>query len=416
MPTTLPFESLIELDESRFARPQKTAGEATVDIAGLLAAALDQPVNYPPLKESVFPGDTIAIALQHDLIRPTEILNTLLDYLLTMNIEPADITVVLPGVLTEAFGIAAEDCQSKVVDGEDQPVEPPPIFQLQKEFHAINCQVHDPENAAGLSYLCANEAGEPVHINRVLVDADVVIPVGGPGVDRDPSFQNCVYPTFGSSAAIARYLDGSSDDSIADRYAETELANDSLGAFFVVQAAAGPGEWLSSFVAGVRQSATAQATQEAAALWTVECEKNFDAAVLSIESRIHNQSWQNFIAALDVGSRLVADGAPIVVWSEISSTPDKEIRKACAARFEETIPDSLPRPMQHLAAILKDHPVYLRSKVARGKVEDLGLSVIDSVDELKRLTANASRCVVLRDAHGCRLPSAQKGQGGSDVE
>ena len=72
--------------------------------------------------------------------------------------------------------------------------------------------------------------------------------------------------------------------------------------------------------------------------------------------------------------------------------------------------------MQHFAAILKDHPVYLRSKVARGKVEDLGLSVIESAEELKRLTANAKRCVVLHDAHGCRLPKAQQDQGGRDVE
>ena len=416
MQSTLTSQSLAELNDERFEQPQKMTDATSVDIAGLLAKALDQPLDYPPLKDSVFAGDTVAIALQHDLVRPTEILNALLDYLLTLNIEPNDITVVLPGVLTEAFGISADECQSKVVDSDDQPVQPPPIFQLQKEFHSINCQVHDPENPAGLSYLCANEAGEPVHVNRVLVDADVVIPVGGPGVDLDPSFQNCIYPTFGSSAAIARFSDGGDGGSIADRHAETELANDSLGAFFAVQTVAGPGGILNSFIAGTRQSATAAAAKEAAKLWAVDCEQNFKAAVLSIESRPHNQSWQNFVAALDVGSRLVADGAPIVVWSEISTTPAKGIRKACAARFEETIPDSLSMPMQHLAAILKDHPVYLRSKLAKGKVEDMGLSVIESVEEVKRLTADAKRCVILRDAHGCRLPNAHQDEGGSDVE
>jgi len=329
MPTTVTSDSLADLDDSRFERPQKKADAAGSDVAGLLAEALDQPLNYPPLKESVFAGDTIAIALQHDLVRPTEVLNALLDYLLTLNVEPNDITVVLPGVLTEPFGISADQYQSKVVDGEDQPLQPPPIFQLQKEFHSINCQVHDPENSAGLSYLCANEAGDPVHVNRVLVDADVVIPVGGPGVDLDPRFQNCIYP----------------------RHAETELANDSLGAFFAVQAAAGPGEHLSSFIAGARPAATAAAVIEAGKLWTVDCDQNFEAAVLSIESRPHSQSWQNFVAALEVGSRLVSDQAPIVVWSEISTTPDKDIRKACAARFEETIPDSLSKRPSGLPSI-----------------------------------------------------------------
>lgn len=416
MQSTLTADSLAELNEKRFARPQQMTDATGVDVAGLMAATLDQPLHYPPLKDSVFAGDTIAIALQYDLVRPTEVLNSLLDYLLTLNIEPNDITVVLPGVLTEPFGISSEECQSKAVDGDDQPVQPPPVFQLQKEFHSIKCQVHDPENTAGLSYLCANEAGDPVHVNRVLVDADVVIPVGGPGVDLDPRFQNCIYPTFGSSSAIARYVDGGNSGSIADRHAETELANDSLGAFFAVQATAGPGECLNGFIAGTRQSATAAAAKEASELWTVDCDQDFEAAVLSIESRPHNQSWQNFVAALEIGSRLVTDGAPIVVWSEISTTPAKEIRKACAARFEETIPDSLSKPMQHLAAILKDHPVYVRSKIARGKVEDLGLSVIESVEEVKRLTADAKRCVVLRDAHGCRLPKAQQDEGGSDVE
>jgi hypothetical protein len=416
MQPTLTADSLADLNEERFVRPQTTVATTGVDVHRLLAAALNQPLNYPPLNEAVFAGDTIAIALQHDLVRPTEILNGLLDYLLTLNVEPNDITVVLPGVLTEAFGISAEECQSKALEGDDQPVQPPPVFQLQKEFHLINCQVHDPENPAGLSYLCANEAGEPVHVNRVLVDADVVIPVGGPGVDLDPSFQNCVYPTFGSSAAIARFSDRGDGNSIADRHAETELANDSLGAFFVVQATAGPGEYLNSFIAGTRHSATAAAAKEASELWTVDCEQNFEAAVLSIESRPDNQSWQNFVAALEIGRRMVVDGAPIVVWSEISSTPAKEIRNACAARFEETIPDSLSKPMQHLAAILKDHPVYLRSRIARGKVEELGLSVIESTEEVKRLTADSNHCVVLRDAHGCRLLNDQLAEGGSDVE
>ena len=416
MQPTLTADSLADLNEERFVRPQTTVATTGVDVHRLLAAALNQPLNYPPLNEAVFAGDTIAIALQHDLVRPTEILNGLLDYLLTLNVEPNDITVVLPGVLTEAFGISAEECQSKALEGDDQPVQPPPVFQLQKEFHLINCQVHDPENPAGLSYLCANEAGEPVHVNRVLVDADVVIPVGGPGVDLDPSFQNCVYPTFGSSAAIARFSDRGDGNSIADRHAETELANDSLGAFFIIQAIAGPGEYIASFVSGVRQAATTEAIQQSAKLWAIECETNFDAAILTIESRAHDQSWPNFVAAVEFGSQLVDDNAPIVVWSEISSTPDKDIRKACAARFEETIPDSLSSSMQHLASVLKDHPVYLRSRVARGKIEELGLSVIESIEELQRLTANREHCVIIHDAHGCQLSTPQTVQVNSDVE
>ncbi len=404
MQSTLTSESLAALDHPRFVRPQNMADSGGVDVAALLAASLNEPQDYPPLKDSVFAGDTVAIALQRDLPRPTTVLNGLLDYLLTLNVEPTDITVVLPGSLAEPFGIKPDEYQSQTVEGQEQAT-PPPVFPLQREFHSINCQVHDPDNPAGLSYLCANEAGEPVHVNRVLVDADVVIPVGGPVFDRHSSFQDSIYPAFGSSAAIARF---SECDSIADRHAETELANDSLGAFFMIQSVAGPGEQLTNIISGDRKSAKSAAAKQSAKLWSVDATEVFDAAILTIESRAYDQSWQNFAAALEVGSKFVNDGAPIVVWSDLAYSPDRDTRKAFRAKFEETIPDSLPMPMQRLAATLKDHPVYLRSKVTRTTIEELGLTVIETVDELKRLTASADRCVVLRDAHGCQLPAIEK--------
>jgi hypothetical protein len=416
MPDTLNSETFSSLDERRFSRPQRAVGSGGSDLSAALAESLDHPIDYPPLKDAVFKGDTIAIAVQHDLPRPTEVLNALLSYLLGLNIEPVDITVVLPGALTEPFGIDANEFQSTLSEDAEQPAQPPPIFPLQREFHSINCQVHDPENSAGLSYLCANEAAEPMHVNRVLVDADVVIPLGGPSIDSNARFQNCIYPTFGSSAAIARFTSDHGESSLADCHVEMELANDSLGAFFTIQTIAGPGEYIASFVSGVRQAATTEAIQQSAKLWAIECETNFDAAILTIESRAHDQSWQNFVAAVEFGSQLVDDNAPIVVWSEISSTPDKDIRKACAARFEETIPDSLSSSMQHLASVLKDHPVYLRSRVARGKIEELGLSVIESIEELQRLTANREHCVIIHDAHGCQLSTPQTVQVNSDVE
>ena len=404
MQSTLTSESLTALDDKRFVRPQTITDSAGVDLATLLADALNQPLDYPPLRESVFVGDTVAIVLQRDLPKPKVVLNALLDYLLTLNVEPSDITVVLPGVLADPFGIKPDEFQSQVVEGEEHTT-PPPIFPLQREFHSINCQVHDPENPNGLAYVCANEAGEPVYLNRVLVDADVVLPVGGPIIDRDSSFQNCVYPAFGSSAAIARFLDGAS---LAERHAETELANDSLGAFFSIQMVAGPGENVTQVISGARQLVVASAAKESAELWSVDIDQTFDAAVLTIESRAYDQSWQNFAAALEIGSKILNDGAPIVVWSDLAYSPDRNTRKACQAKFAETISDSLPQPMQRLAAILKDHPVYLRSRITRATIEELGLTVIETVDELNRLTSASDRCLILRDAHGCQLSTNEK--------
>src|SRR5262249_20354360 len=49
--------------------------------------------------------------------------------------------------------------------------------------------VHDPDDRAQLAYLASTKQGRRVYLNRLLTDADVVVPVGRMGYDPDLGYR-----------------------------------------------------------------------------------------------------------------------------------------------------------------------------------------------------------------------------------
>ena len=127
---------------------------------------------YPAFTESVFAGDSVAIVLQDDLVGPREVLESLIAQFEESNVSPADISVVISEATARALGAQPADYQ---LPPETKDEQPPLMFPLKFGFNTIQCQVHDPSNVAGLAYLAANEAGDPVYANRLLVESDVCL-------------------------------------------------------------------------------------------------------------------------------------------------------------------------------------------------------------------------------------------------
>jgi len=85
-----------QLPDDKFAKPQlQVQQQPDVDVAAEFKAALADPLLYPPLAQSVFPGDAVAIVLQTDLPHPLKALTCLLEQLYQLKIESTDIVVVV---------------------------------------------------------------------------------------------------------------------------------------------------------------------------------------------------------------------------------------------------------------------------------------------------------------------------------
>ena len=387
--------------QAKFVSPQsESVVETEFDLRAQLRSAFQDPIMYPPFTDSVFAGDTVVIVLQDDLQYPQEVLEALIGQFEESNVSPADISVVISEATAQTLGVKPDVYQ---LPPETKDEQPPLWFPLKFGFNTIQCQVHDPSNVAGLAYLAANEAGDPVYANRLLVESDVVIPVAA-ALPGDISRQiDCVYPCFSGVAAQERLV--SSEISGLAKRLEVALANDTLGAFFVVQIVDGPGGQLSHVFCGERTRVASKARATANQNWSFDYQGEAEMVVASIESDGDRQTWDDIVEAVLLADRVTTGDGPIVVLSEVKKKPNRAIAKALQAQFEDgpTTGKTTDR-LRALASVAECRSVFLKSRLAPSVVEDLGLAPLDSVQQVNRVAEAVSSGLVIRDAHKCQLP------------
>jgi len=367
-----------------------------------LKFALENPLFYPAANQWLFPGDSLAILLQSNLVQAPKVLEAFLEYISQLKIDSEDIVVVISAQMAEQFGITAqqlEQSKSEVANGM-----PPSLIQVDVGDEKISFQVHDPANSYGLAYLAANEAGDPVHVNRLLVDADVVVPLGCP-TPGDQQRYDCLYPDFGSADRLAEFRTGSG--SIAQRQQEIQLANDNLGTFLAVELVTEPGGEIAAVYAGARKDVFEQSKQLADELWTVDYIPDQQTVLATIEEQGGVQSWDDFADAVINAAQVSNGNGPIVVWTTIDQPADRKTRKALMAQFDDTISAKLSVAQRSVASIISERPIFLKSKLSQSQTEELGLGYIESEAEAEAILAKFDSGILLRDAHRCRIDQPQ---------
>ena len=135
------------------------------DVEAAYRQALDHPIDSPPLREVVKPGETVAL-LVSDITRTwqrnAETLITLIEYLNEAGIPDENITIVIAvgfhrGNTDEEF---IEICGDKVC-------------------HRVRVVNHDALELDNMVYLGKTSRGTEVSVNRIVKDVDKVILTGG---------------------------------------------------------------------------------------------------------------------------------------------------------------------------------------------------------------------------------------------
>lgn len=397
------YDTLIRvLPDDKFAKPQfdPDSGES-IDLPAAMKATLADPESFPPLSESVFTGDTIAIAIESNLPFPRELINALLDELSLANVELSDVVVVIHRNTADRLNIPSQLYDRP--NPNEEGIEPA-VIPVDFGFHSINFMVHDDHNQAGVAYLGANKDGDPIYVNRVLVESDVVLVIGFPKPGDVSSQNDAVYPDFSNDTIKDRFKIGKG--SFLSRREEVELANDSLGAFFSIQVVVRPGDTICQIISGSRKQATEKAHIATNDLWRLDWSGDVGMVVATIESCSEEQSWDDFANAIITASQVGESDGPIVVWSDIGMNPDRNIRKALLSQFEHGINAKMTQAMQHVASIVHERSVFLRSRLSRSTVEELGIGFIESEDEVVRISQSFSSGLLMRDAHRCQLRDA----------
>lgn len=379
--------------------------EAT-DIATLLKSALENPLLYPGIDQWLFPGDSLAIVLQSNLPDAVEVLNEMVTFLNGLEISVSDMVVVITSQMAPQFGITAsqqQQSESDIANGT-----PPAIIETKiVSGQTVSFQVHDPANSYGLAYLAANESGDPVHINRVLADADVVLPVGCP-TPGDQQRYDCLYPDFGSQDRRNQFKVGAG--SVAHRCQEIELANNHLGTFFLLQIVSAPGGQIAAVVGGARKDAQAKSKQLADDLWAVDFVPDCKTVLATIEESGRTQTWEDFTDAV-INSGNVSNGdGPIILWTSIDQPADRNTRKALLSQFDDSVRSKFSVRQRVLASTISERPIFLRSLLTQSQTEELGLGFVASEADVDRILAKFDSGVLLRDAHRCCIAHSSPAQ------
>lgn len=360
------------------------------DAAAAVAAALISPLGLPPIAQCILPDDRVAIVLDDDIPQATELLVGALQTLLEANVDPSGIAVI---------------CSDRYA-GHDF------TDQLQRSCgHAIAVKFHDPKDRDELAYLGTSTEGKDVYVNRTIVDAEAVLPIGCLRVDTASGYYGIhsgLFPAFSDEEARERFAAPSNEEWSAHRRRRREEAEEvarRLGVMMTIQIAPGGQGAVSQVLAGEPAQIAKQGQEICDALWNAPLPHRASLVVAGIEGGPESQTWNNVARAIAAASEAVADEGAIAICSELSCPPGPALQKLRDLRdFESTLlelkkdrSDDVGAAIQLLYALDRVR-IYFVSQLDEEVVEELGMAPIMDLDDLGRLSQRHESCVLLSNA------------------
>jgi lactate racemase len=346
-------------------------------------APLEQPWEFPPLRQMIVPGDRVAIAFDTTIARPGPILEVLTQTLHESGVEPENVTVLTPSATRRHL--------EEVVPAGTALV------------------VHDASDRSGLAYLAATKQGRRIYLNRILTDADVVIPVGRLGYDPIMGYRGpwtVLFPELSERATIDSYRGRFRDD--ADKAALVQ-ARASLDESFEVSWLLGsqfhlgvvPGSsGLLAVVAGRENAVRERGIASVDSAWQLDADSRAELVVVGIGGPVMEATINDLAEGLATASRLVQRGGKIVVLSRVRGTVGPALRslsdtddpkkRAAAVRGHEGDADYLAA--HRVARALAWADVFVLSGLDPELLDDLSLLVLDKPEQARRLVANSGSC------------------------
>jgi nickel-dependent lactate racemase len=396
-------------------------GRPLADVVAATSAALTEPIEFPPLRKAIVPGDRIVLALEPDVPQAPAIVAAVVEAVLQGGVAAEDITI-----LCAAGDLAA--------NSGDPRAGLPGAYQ-----NEVRLAVHHPAARGDLSYLAVDEHDLPIYMSRHLLDADVIVSVGCVRLDAALGYggvRATLYPTFADQDAQERCLvvprnprgkpahSGRSARRPAAKSPRSKSQNGEvsqhdaehvawlLGAMFTVQVVPGAGDEVLAVLAGKLEAVQRRGQQLCRDAWTFRVPTRASLVVAAIDGGAEQQTWENVGRALAAAERVVDDNGAIALCTELTRGPAGAVKVAAEAEVEESGHGNVRTNKAHRSPVadqwaqaLRRGRLYLLSQLDEEKVENLGAAHISSPDEVGRLISRADSCVVLESAQHV-LPTA----------
>lgn len=369
------------------------------DLTRAIEQALIDPLDAPPLASAIVPDDTVAIVVDTGLTNPEQVLVPLLEYLVTLGIEPARIKIV--GTQSDAIWL------NRLAD------------RLPDSLGEMELVQHDPSDAARHAYLASTRDGRRVYLNRQIVDSDTFLVVGRTGFDSVVGLQGTsshLFPSLGNADAHfrSRQLAAESSPQFGDlrqRQGCDEVAW-LAGLFYSLGVAVNRDNQIEAVWFGHYESVQRTADEYTRKHWLINRGRGRrpELVVASLAASEKRASWQQVAAAIEVASTLVASEGSIAVVTDLNDPPgpagrilmENDSPWNSLAKLRESRSGD-PLPMTQCARAMSVAKLYLHADLDPQMLERMAIAPIASTRELQHLIEHSASCLVLEDADRFRV-------------
>ena len=364
------------------------------DPAAAVGRALAEPLDYPPLCRSTTPGDRVVVALEEGVPQGGRLAAAVVCSLAEAGVHADGITVLR----------SADDARRGAGDPSD--------WLPRSLGQEITLATHDPDHREAIAYLAAFDSGEPILLNRLLTDADLVLPIGCLRPSTMAGYHGIhtpVLPTFSDRRTLLRFR--SLDAVEHPRRTAKRLVKESdyvgwlLGVAFTVQVVPGPGDRILHVLAGEVGAVRRRGRKLYEAAWLSSAPRRASLVVAAIEGDANQQTWQNVGRALAAAYALVETGGAIALCCELDGKPGPAVAQLSATAVRGDAMSQIARdpladalPAAQLVQALDRANVYLISRLDESLVEDLDIAPLAKTEELVRLTRRHESCILLANA------------------
>jgi nickel-dependent lactate racemase len=383
-------EHHFELPEELFVASWRgPAGLGTSEQLSLIREGLENPRNFPPLRQAVVPGDRVVVAWDPTIGEAGPILEALAQLFAAAGVEDGGLTV-----LTTASGRGI-------------------LERILPRDMAL--AVHDPDDRTQLAYLATTKHGRRIYLNRLLTDADLVVPVGRLGFDSVLGYRgpwSVLFPSLSDRATLRASREGLRDEPVESSrglatpwLAESFEVSWLLGTQFhlgLVPGSSGLFEIVAGLETTVRDLGIATLEQH----WRFDVDSRAELVVVEIGRPGVDTSIEDLAEGLATAARLVQHGGKIVVLSRVvgeigpalKRLIDADDPKKAAAILRGHEGDDDFVAARQLAHALSRADVFLLSRLPQRLVEDLSMVAIEHPEQARRIVSQSGSCLLVSQA------------------
>ncbi|MFG0288553.1 MAG: transcriptional regulator [Rhodopirellula sp. JB044] len=428
--------------------PRDDSAEAITRLAEI---SMQTPVDYPSVSDAILAGDHVAFAVDPNVPRVAEVLEGAVK--VARACEAARVSIVLWPEASDACYQSLSQRFHNIPPDDEASDNAQPLPSAPDEM-LINVSRHSARDRRELRYVAADADAEAIYLARDLVDADFTIPiVAARAVDAIERLDKTgVFPMFADSSTVHRFQNSSSRETSEGSANEVGwLLGVQLLMMVSADAAGGVARILTGTPDAIRNELDTLHTEKGSDTNESETRPTSELVVAALDGDANVQTWPNVARAVIAASRHLDGDGTIVVWSRLTESPgpqwlkelsgnaerslgqedgdsDDELASALAVQHRDDFSDaadqteddedanepadadaqsgggeyanwSMDRVLaKKLADLLSSYRVLLHSELSDVDVETLGMGVIASEEELRRLGAGFQGAGVLRAA------------------